>query len=50
MSFDTLTIAGILSALLSGGFLIALVARNDVATRAYDRLVGEAAESTESFS
>lgn len=29
MSFDTLTIVGILSAILSGGFLIALVYRND---------------------
>ncbi len=29
MSFDTLTIVGIFAALLSGGFLIALVLRND---------------------
>ena len=29
MSFDALTIAGILSAALSGGFLIALVRGND---------------------
>ena len=33
MSFDTLTIVGILTALLSGGFLIALVARNDADER-----------------
>jgi hypothetical protein len=31
MSFDALTIAGALSALLAGGFLIALVRRNDSA-------------------
>lgn len=29
MSFDALTIAGILAAVLCGGFLIALVAGND---------------------
>lgn len=29
MSFDTFTIVGILAALLSGGFLVALVACND---------------------
>ncbi len=29
MSFDALTIVGICAAILSGGFLIALVARND---------------------
>ena len=29
MSFDALTLVGILASLLSGGFLIALVSRND---------------------
>jgi hypothetical protein len=33
MSFDTFTLVGILSALLSGGFLIALVACNDGSRR-----------------
>jgi hypothetical protein len=30
MSFDTLTIVGIFYAILSGGFLVALAARNNV--------------------
>ena len=29
MSFDTLTIVGIVASILSGGFLIALASRND---------------------
>lgn len=29
MSFDALTIAGIVAAIVAGGFLIALVSRND---------------------
>jgi hypothetical protein len=29
MSFDALTIAGILAAVLAGGFLVALVSQND---------------------
>lgn len=33
MSFDTFTIVGILSALISGGFLVALVSRNDIGRR-----------------
>ena len=33
MSFDALTIVGILATVLSGGFLVALVSRNDSATR-----------------
>jgi hypothetical protein len=33
MSFDTLTLVGILSAFLSGGFLIALAAGNDAGGR-----------------
>ncbi|MBS1202647.1 MAG: hypothetical protein H6R22_1156 [Chromatiaceae bacterium] len=38
MIFDTLTIVGILTALLSGGFLIALVSRDDVGVRYTDRI------------
>jgi hypothetical protein len=34
MSFDALTITGILAALLSGGFLIALVRGNDAGSKA----------------
>lgn len=48
MSFDTLTIAGILSAILCGGFLIALTLRNDSATRAREPLIGARPESAES--
>ena len=33
MSFDAFTIAGIFYAILSGGFLIALAARNDAGSR-----------------
>lgn len=33
MSFDTLTIVGIFYAVLSGGFLVALAARNTVDAR-----------------
>lgn len=33
MSFDTLTIVGIFYAILAGGFLIALAARNHADTR-----------------
>jgi hypothetical protein len=33
MSFDTLSIFGIFYAALSGGFLVALVARNDADSR-----------------
>lgn len=33
MSFDSLTILGILATVLCGGFLVALVSRNDTATR-----------------
>ena len=48
MSFDTLTIAGILSAILSGGFLIALASRNDSGSRPTDPLIGEIPETAES--
>jgi hypothetical protein len=48
MNFDTLTIAGILSAILSGGFLIALVLRNDTRERPPERLIGRAPEAVES--
>ncbi len=37
MSFDALTITGIFSAILSGGFLIALASRNDTRDRQGDR-------------
>lgn len=40
MSFDTLTIIGILAAVLSGGFLVALVARNDAGSRKARGLIG----------
>lgn len=50
MSFDTLTIAGILSAILSGGFLIALASRNEVGRREDDPLIGDAAQAAESNS
>jgi hypothetical protein len=33
MSFDALTILGILATVLSGGFLVALVSRNDSTVR-----------------
>ncbi len=48
MSFDTLTIAGILSAILSGGYLIALASRNDSGTRPDERLMSEAPKAAES--
>lgn len=48
MSFDTLTIAGILAAILSGGFLIALASRNDSGTSQNERLIGEVPETAES--
>ncbi|MFD2112381.1 hypothetical protein [Thiorhodococcus fuscus] len=38
MSFDALTILGILSAILCGGFLVALVNRNDSGARSAQRL------------
>lgn len=45
MSFDTLTIAGILSAILSGGFLIALTLRNDPVVQADEPLIGAVPET-----
>lgn len=48
MSFDTLTIAGILSAILCGGFLIALASRNDAGERQGEPLIGDAAAAAES--
>ncbi|WP_295577922.1 hypothetical protein [uncultured Lamprocystis sp.] len=37
MSFDAFTITGILAAILSGGFLIGLVSRNDTRGRHFER-------------
>ncbi len=37
MSFDAFTITGILTAILSGGFLIGLVSRNDTRRRHCER-------------
>jgi len=37
MSFDAFTITGILAAILSGGFLIGLVSRNDTRGRQFER-------------
>ncbi|MGE5154505.1 MAG: hypothetical protein ACM3ST_10855 [Bdellovibrio bacteriovorus] len=48
MSFDTLTIAGILSSILSGGFLIALASRNGGGRRDEDRLIAEVPETLDS--
>lgn len=48
MSFDTLTLVGILSAILSGGFLIALAYRNDAGGRQGEPLMGDAAAAAES--
>lgn len=48
MSFDTLTIAGILCAILSGGFLIALVSRNDAPGREEGPMISQAPKTAES--
>jgi hypothetical protein len=48
MSFDTLTIAGILSAILSGGFLIALASRNIGDLRDEERLIGGVPKTADS--
>jgi hypothetical protein len=45
MSFDTLTIVGIFAALLSGGFLIALVSRNDAGRRYANQVMGDSRTS-----
>lgn len=45
MSFDALTILGILASLLCGGFLVALVCCNDTSSRVSRRLIRRAEPS-----
>jgi hypothetical protein len=40
MSFDALTISGLVAATLCGGFLIALIGRNDADARRQPRITG----------
>ena len=48
MSFDTFTIAGILSAILCGGFLIALALRNEDGESERKPLISAVHEGVES--